>query len=1530
MSSPAAQPNANTATQALLAQLCLGPSFLEVAAALLRPELRRLYPALDIDPDIAMVCTPGWVLMDDQIQATTPQYQTLTGILARQAVLEVPRLYIEGEHFLTQQPLTTTPIHLPVRIAEIAQVINVLAPVMLSAYQEQQIAFWNSANKDGPQWHTLSNHLRTLWNVQGVTGWSAVDCAMARQLYNAPDLKSRQAKPLLNGKAYLIDISLIEGETVTPLSLMPIAVLVGTHESRTVILVHSLLNGYEKFTSLQQLGASLPGHLNPGLSYTGLHWRLLEPEGDFFDQQACSLITLQINAIGAIDFSALKHKDANPAALGSPPAIASFVADQGPDLSQYQDAMPAWLNTASSSDLSLYSRHLKDLAALHSLNAGKGYQDGIAPIREYTLKTLKDLMVADHAEAATLHLDDIEIRVTSQVVWGTFPVPGKIEMTTFNLVDLALQNLIALPLGDKSLRLRNARALPAWLTVSYVETLVQQADIGRQYPALVKAKLLDDPQESLRRQQLYGQHLRIQLPLLALQYKIRQQAGIDERGYRYIVAVLESQAGNRQVDGQTIVLRPLAFVPLRRAGGAADEVANMFLIGPQDPSAGPCLLYRPLFDQPLTQYPSPANVLYALQEDADLRDSVLAWLPDAVRSDYSNYVFPGALPSPWAIMRFIVEPSKLWVMCGPMRLGGEAINDDLAAHLFKANANAVVELADRQSVSNRENRWATFKQAGWLIFNAALPFLGRGVGVAAWIWQILDQLQQAAEARRRNHSQQEWAALTDVLLNLAMAITLHLASRNQPASRRLPGYQAEKKPAPPTSTPTAPIIQQGPTILPHELPPELPQSVYSLGAVARKPETLATVLERFKLPRPSGLGNVVTPVGPHQYLYPLGEKWYAPVGERWFEVQVGEDDAVVIVDPSLPTRTGPLLLHNLKGEWFVDTRLRLRGGGPKVVKNKAQKEATRKAAEVRARLEQFENDKQRAQLELQQARQALSDAPGTSAQAARQLYLDKLVSQRNDYETALQQLKTLNLFAPMSNYQPKALSYLKAQLDLTQAGIAEVQTRFTPKLRTVLDQIERQATAPQERHIEDARQMTELSQDMLTRLDYAQSRFTELKALARDGLRLIQSTRHLLPSYSSDDLKALQVTMARNLCLSETSLQTHPQAWSTLDRIVDAADLAVQTLRDTLHERSESRLDERIDSLGSLIDQFKVIDERLQDFSADFSEHALGEPLGQLRAQIRSYLQRTLNSLALLHAERDLIRTRPTPPPTPPRPLKKFISTRFNGVLIGEPRLTEAGLETNMVDIRSPLTHNVLATFHEKQPGIWVQHVKASVPAPAPDLETSLHAGETLLLELPAFNRRAAEQVKKPDRTVVGIEQMFHQHAMLLEQAEQDLERVLTNANVTDSDSNSAASLSSQLNNAAQSLYLQAKNHRIQTTKQRPPTIDGVEWLKTHNEITVRKTITRRRLKAAQPDYLDEYTISEQSSGKVLWYAHLHYSTSWTPPKAFISARLKTPEEARRGSAADSTGGLNEQQLTDFYRSEFGLEQARRVFFDAG
>ena len=152
-----------------------------------------------------------------------------------------------------------------------------------------------------------------------------------------------------------------------------------------------------------------------------------------------------------------------------------------------------------------------------------------------------------------------------------FRSPGKVDTSLFSLADLALQNLISLPLGDKSIRLRNGGALPEWLTVAYIESLILRVDIGQHYPALAKSKLLDNALESTRRQGLYSSHLRIQLPLQALQYKISQRAGVDELGYRYVAAVLAPEAADRQVDGQTIVLRPLAFAPKNRGAGTRSE-----------------------------------------------------------------------------------------------------------------------------------------------------------------------------------------------------------------------------------------------------------------------------------------------------------------------------------------------------------------------------------------------------------------------------------------------------------------------------------------------------------------------------------------------------------------------------------------------------------------------------------------------------------------------------------------------------------------------------------------------------------------------------------------------------------------------------------------------------------------------------------------------------------------------------------------------------------------------------------------------
>ena len=1529
MTSTPLHPTRPDPSLAVLDLLSAGPSFHDVAATLLREQLQECYSTLNIDPTTTMVGTPAWSLVDGQIVAGRPQYQTLSEILAKQAVLGVPAIYLEGEHFLTRQSNVEPAVHLPVRIDEIAGLINRLAPVMLCGYQDQQVNFWNQSNGDGPHWHRLSSALRDAWNVDQVEGWTVQDCLMARQLYRAPLLEDRRDDDPYATLAYVLDIDEIDSKgNVRHLDEHLVTVLIGRQDGVEVILTHSVLLGYDKFSSLDNLGKALPALIDAAAIHEQIQWRLVQPEGDYFDYLACELIATQIKGIGAIDFSEIRGGTVSPAALAAPPSTQKTMGDA--DMQWFQQALPEWLEQASTSDLNAFSRHLKDLATLHRANEGKSYLDAIDPIQEYALDQLNAEMLNEHADSDTLVLANVELMVQSPVIWGLFTVPGRIDTTVFSLAELALQNLIAVPLGNKTIRSTDGKPLPQWLTVSCVESLIKRIDVGSRYPALVDSTLLSDPRESLRRQRLYTQNLRIQLPLLAMQCKIRGQHGLDERGYRYVAALMQEALTDREVDGQRIDLRPLAFAPQRRTEGTEDEVANMYVIGPRDPEAGPCLLYRPLLDPPLIQYPSPANLLYALQQSSRLRESVLAWLPDDVREDYTRYVFPGALPSPWAAADFMVDPLKLWTLSGPLALGEHALEGNIFATLYIANASALVELADRQSVSNAEARWETFKRTGWLIFNAALPFLGQTAGAAAWIWQIMDQLQQVVDATDHPVQQSPWEAMSELLLNLGMAVALHGISRGGPRTR--PQLSTKGASAPRKASFPRPVrVTNLASIKADDLPASHTQPLHTLGALNRTPIRLGVVLDSFKVAQPANLDAPVSVQGAHLHLRPGGGKFYALVGTRWFEVTAEDSGTVLIVDPANAQRTGPPLINNRKGEWFVDTRLRLRGGGPKSQLQKAKTLAQKRAEQLRTELSEFEREKKTAQTHLQKVQQAMADAPSTSAQALRERYLETLRTQRDDYESALQKLKELNVHAPIADYSQKALNYLKAQTDLAGADIRDALTDYTPQLRNVLEQSDRQAQEPHQRNIEEAQQFSPLNQQMISRLEYMDDRFTELRKLQRNGLRLINEVKGTLPSYDSDTLKALQISLSRNLCLKGPTAQTLAQAWETLDGIVDMALVATQCLRDTLNERSITRLDERFDTLISLIEQFRLVDERLLDLKAQNSTDIVSEPLQHLRDLLAAFNRRAISNLVLLSAERDSARSRPSPPPTPPRPQKKFIRTRYNGLLIGEPRLTPLGLDTGFVDIHSPITYKVVATYHEKSPGIWVERIKTPPLSPvAADVQTSVREGQSLLEALPAFLDHVTTLVTQPERNPFGIETLIHQQAKQLEIAAHDIDTAMTQSNLTESEDLPATQVGKALDKAIADLYRQSDEHVLKLLKQHPPTISAVEWLKHHNAITIKKSLSRRRLKSPMPDYLDEYTLTDRKTHQVIWYAHFHYSTSWTPARTYLSARLKTVEEHRLGAAADTTKGLSDARKVAFYRSEISLEAAQRLFFVHG
>jgi hypothetical protein len=138
-------------------------------------------------------------------------------------------------------------------------------------------------------------------------------------------------------------------------------------------------------------------------------------------------------------------------------------------------------------------------------------------------------MLKDHPDAAELNLADIRIVVESVVVWGAFAPPVESERTTFSLATWRYKT--SLPANGQQNRVQSQRQPGAGVDDGKLSGGADHH--GRHWPdlpALIKSKLRDDSLESLRRQNLFTSRLRVELPLLALQQKIRAQAGIDETG----------------------------------------------------------------------------------------------------------------------------------------------------------------------------------------------------------------------------------------------------------------------------------------------------------------------------------------------------------------------------------------------------------------------------------------------------------------------------------------------------------------------------------------------------------------------------------------------------------------------------------------------------------------------------------------------------------------------------------------------------------------------------------------------------------------------------------------------------------------------------------------------------------------------------------------------------------------------------------------------------------------------------------------
>ncbi|RKS20227.1 hypothetical protein BJ917_4122 [Pseudomonas sp. WPR_5_2] len=1507
----------------VLTQLVTGPSLQDVASKVLRPALKTLYPSLDLDPQLSILVTPTWQVENERVIPGPSQYESLTDVLVRLGLSGTHVTWMDGEHFLTLHPEIERPVQLPVKVDTLGTLINELAPLLFVAYREQQIDYWNESIPPAqPRWYQLSDALRSLWNLNDSVDLDADQRAMALAVFTSPDKLQRHPTDPYKTRACLIDVDQGDGADRKHLNVLDMAVLMGSLAERTLIVTYSLSRGFQSFDSLDALGLALGDAYAKNAGQGTLNWRLYEPEGNFFDQQACTLIALEADVIGSISFfPSSAETDFYPyvGTVGNP-------SEPPPRLQSRFDSLrpllPPWLDKATAADQTCYSRHLLDLVVIQHQNAGKTFQGEVPDIHAFALDALAKQILKDHPQAGDVKVDNIEISITNLVVWGTFVLPGNTETLTLSLTELALQNLSGLPLGNKTVCYQDGTPVPDWMSVSYMEKLVNTVDIGATYPAMLKQKLVDDATRALELQQLYTRQLSVELPLLALQHKIRGEAQLDEQGYRYVIAAIAAHATDRQVDGQDIEIRPLAFT---RKNTTPDEVVNMFVIGPRQADKGPCLLYRPLLDPPLIQFPSPTNLLYAIKHSRAIRESVLAWLPDGVRFNYSQYVFPAKLPSVWTVPQLLVDPTAAIDLSGAVSLGTRVIDKDVMATLFKANVQAMITQADRQSVSNAEARWASLKQGGWMIFNAALPFLGRSVGTAAWIWQIMEDLQELSDSANKDPASIDWTALADILLALGMVLAHRAATGNRPP-RESKTPSERPRPLPAKPVPQEIKVLQLPDISGTLLPAAHETSLNAIGALNRSRPGLGSHLDSLQIRKPEGLGNPQS-TGPHRHLYAHGQKWYATVGERWFEVMLNDEEQVQIIDTRQQSpRTGPLLTHNASGQWFIDLRLRLRGGGLRNRRKKLQQENRAQLTQKKAALAAFDTTLQVKRTQLKDARKAMLEASPEDRASARQTFLDTLDQQVQDYGVHIQELKALNTLEPVPNYRTAMLDRLSLQLFLMQSWLDEQSSEFRNSLTTTLALLDEESPAQPAERAGPFERMTDLTQGMIDKVELARTRFEELGLLGREAVEVSRVYKAKLPPFALDDLKLLQITLGQELCLKAGPAETLADARLALVNLVEDAALNIQSALDLSTDESLNDLGERIETMSNLAEQFTVIDQRFLDLVSEYPEHIVTERVEQVRVRIAGFYKDTVNQLANLLREQRLVEPLPGPSRPSAPPTRKIIKTRYKGTLVGEARKDTKGQQTDLVDVKSPLTGKVIATFHEKTPGVWLERVTRQEPPTQakPDLTKSIETGQGLLDGVAAFQRRTEAHVSRAPRIPIEIEEIYHQHAARLREAMDAIDSALTASNLTDE--GAASLLSKDLETAAAALYKKGISTRIQLIKQQPPTAARIEWLKGKGEVVISKTAARRRLKGPTKDYLDEYEVLDHKTRKVLWYAHFHYANVTDPADSFTAAHLKTVEQRRLGGSFDFRDKSN-QELVAIYRSEISRTLAAPLFF---
>ncbi|WP_240321664.1 dermonecrotic toxin domain-containing protein [Pseudomonas fluorescens] len=1463
-----------------------GDSLHQVASTLLRKELRKRYPDLHIDPDHTLLATPVRNMDTPQMAVEACNFESLTHVLIRQSLHKTTAELIEGEHFLTHMPIASPPLHLAVSMDELTTLLNDHAPLLFVECQQRQLDYWNESEHGRPRWQELSEQLRSAADVQTASGWDAEACRLARFVAQYPDKAERPTTSdhFTGVRACIMDIDRDEGSTATHSLVAGALVITATISKQERILLYTIADGYETYDSLKQLGESLPERIDPEHVGPPMKWRLIEPDGNVFDAVAQALVANQLVAIAAQD-------PANPPRKTRGMPHLQITSQAGPlqpsRLSQLKKAIPDWLKDASAQDLQNYSRYLVDLGALRDGATGNVFKNDDCPeIKPYAEQKMQAAMLADTSvEGVTdLPLDRLRITVTDSLETAGFTLANPLSQVRETLGEFALQNT---PPYQASIDFDDARPVPAWLTVDYLSALAAKVDIGRHYPKLLKRNLVDDPIRAADQKTRYTLQLPILLPLLALECKIRHQGGVDERGHAYVCQLMDAIASKQPSDKHPVTIRPLAFTPVRRLSGQSDTVTNMYIIGPRDHRQGPCLLYRPMMDMPLMQFASLQNLMYALYQPGELRNSVLAWLGSPSLSfEYSQYVFSTGLPSPWMVTQLAFEPFMHLDLNGPIKLANQPLTGDILGTLHTANSQALIELADRQSVSNSERRWALLADSGWAIFSIASNFLSGAAGAAAWAWQTIEQVQQTLDAHEHGEHLIAWKSAAEVLLTLGILLTHRVVARRNHSlephlnvTHETPEDLEDLNDLVEIDQPQTPPFPAVVTHDPVTLTGDIPVGHHTLlePALLPRPDSSArflAMLESFKVDAPDLSGKQISSTS---HLYTDAGKTYAQVGSRWFQVSALKDEPVYIIHPRDPLRTGMSLEYDVAaGQWHWAPRLRLRGGSPtgRIEAMLRAKEQKKDAAwlTLQAFLAQEPANKRELLIKLLALPQDNSEA---TYLAAAPDYLDMAIKQGDSYTQALEHLATWHQNGGGGVFYQAQLMRMTAEQHRCMGSWLRVKMRlYSITSKRIAESFDSHTPLPRNEQIDIATRATTISDELIATLQTLNRSLLVLVKHSGKGAKLAKDLRRLLPNYGELDLKANEIGMSYERCVNEGSGPQWDAARQDIGIItIKAADAGHELLRLSRTTATPDAKAERIEQLSRWNDLLTSLDDQVEQLPSahpgQFIQARLDrtrELIGEFRTLAQEHLIAELPE-PVVEQHPETVRQEPQPSTSQPKvKISKTRPRQNSGNQAPAPDTSEAGEESPFVKFSAHLA-------------------KPFQPVDDDDL---ISKGMELNGAVDAFIKKTREDARRPGRIPADIRDMFDQQASRLEQTANDVDMAFARRRAASQNVWPVASLSPELRAGATATRTEGNAVYGAMLKQRKPRETYFRWLHENGQVDVVKDERGRIRTRQRGDYFQEYRILDKANGgRPMWVAHFHYERMSDADAQYTIAHLK-------------------------------------------